>query len=216
MNLASGLAVAGHLRRRKQRLRRGHLVHLVGGRAKTSPIVPPAAACRASSSTASISSPSTRRPGAAIRRARDGGGPSLIEVKFMRFYGHFEGDQQTYRGAGEVQKLRETKDCLKQFAARVTAERRHHPGRARSRSTGSRAPSSTTRCAAPRPIPSRRRPTCSPTFTCRIDVPDSCASSRVSFGPRSQSLQRRARREEHRMARKITYQQAITKRWSRR
>ncbi len=59
--------------------------------------------------------------GAAIRRARNGDGPTLIEVKFMRFYGHFEGDQQTYRGAGEVQKLRETKDCLKQFAARVTA-----------------------------------------------------------------------------------------------
>lgn len=60
--------------------------------------------------------------GAAIRRAREGGGPSLIEVKFMRFYGHFEGDQQTYRGAGEVQKLRETNDCLTQFAKRVTDE----------------------------------------------------------------------------------------------
>src|SRR4051794_29750953 len=58
--------------------------------------------------------------GAAIRRAREGGGPSLIEVKFMRYFGHFEGDQQTYRIAGEVQRLRETKDCLMQFAARVT------------------------------------------------------------------------------------------------
>src|SRR5436309_3062215 len=58
--------------------------------------------------------------GAAIRRAREGGGPSLIEVKFMRYFGHFEGDQQTYRAPGEVQKLRETKDCLMHFAARVT------------------------------------------------------------------------------------------------
>jgi pyruvate dehydrogenase E1 component alpha subunit len=58
--------------------------------------------------------------GEAIRRAREGGGPSLIEVKFIRYFGHFEGDQQTYRAAGEVQKLRETKDCLNQFAARVT------------------------------------------------------------------------------------------------
>lgn len=57
--------------------------------------------------------------GTAIRRARDGGGPSLIEVKFMRFFGHFEGDQQTYRASGEVQKLRETRDCLKHFAARA-------------------------------------------------------------------------------------------------
>jgi pyruvate dehydrogenase E1 component alpha subunit len=59
--------------------------------------------------------------GAAIRRARNGDGPSLIEVKFMRFYGHFEGDQQTYRGTGEVQNLRETNDCLKQFAERASA-----------------------------------------------------------------------------------------------
>src|SRR5262245_9212803 len=57
--------------------------------------------------------------GAAIQRAREAGGPSLIEVKFMRYFGHFEGDQQTYRAPGEVQKLRETKDCLKRFAARV-------------------------------------------------------------------------------------------------
>lgn len=59
--------------------------------------------------------------GEAINRARDGGGPTLIEVKLSRYYGHFEGDQQTYRAPGEVQKLRETKDCLMQFARRVTA-----------------------------------------------------------------------------------------------
>ena len=39
--------------------------------------------------------------GEAIGRAREGGGPTLIEVKFTRYYGHFEGDQQTYR-ADEV------------------------------------------------------------------------------------------------------------------
>ena len=59
--------------------------------------------------------------GEAIRRARDGGGPTLIEMKLSRYYGHFEGDQQTYRAPGEVQKLRETKDCLLQFRKRVTA-----------------------------------------------------------------------------------------------
>ena len=31
-------------------------------------------------------------------RARAGGGPSLLECKVNRYYGHFEGDQQTYRG----------------------------------------------------------------------------------------------------------------------
>ena len=41
-------------------------------------------------------------------------------MKLSRYYGHFEGDQQTYRAPGEVQALRETKDCLMQFARRVT------------------------------------------------------------------------------------------------
>jgi len=57
--------------------------------------------------------------GEAIQRAREGGGPTLIEVKFTRYYGHFEGDQQTYR-ADEVARARETLDCLKRFRERVT------------------------------------------------------------------------------------------------
>jgi pyruvate dehydrogenase E1 component alpha subunit len=55
----------------------------------------------------------------AIARARDGGGPSLIEMKFTRYFGHFEGDQQTYR-ADEVEQARAGLDCLKRFADRVT------------------------------------------------------------------------------------------------
>ena len=35
-----------------------------------------------------------------IERARDGGGPSLVHVKLNRYFGHFEGDAMTYRGAG--------------------------------------------------------------------------------------------------------------------
>jgi pyruvate dehydrogenase E1 component alpha subunit len=58
--------------------------------------------------------------GEAIERARQGGGPSLIEVKFMRYYGHFEGDGQTYRGENEVARIKEERDVLKQFRARVT------------------------------------------------------------------------------------------------
>lgn len=56
----------------------------------------------------------------AIARARSGGGASLIECKGMRYYGHFEGDQQTYRAPGEVDELRRTRDCLEAFARRVT------------------------------------------------------------------------------------------------
>jgi acetoin:2,6-dichlorophenolindophenol oxidoreductase subunit alpha len=59
--------------------------------------------------------------GEAIRRAREGGGPTLIECKVNRYYGHFEGDAQTYRAENEVEDLREEKDCLKLFAERVTS-----------------------------------------------------------------------------------------------
>jgi pyruvate dehydrogenase E1 component alpha subunit len=55
----------------------------------------------------------------AIARARQGGGPTLIEMKFTRYFGHFEGDQQTYR-ADEVEHARAELDCLSRFAARVT------------------------------------------------------------------------------------------------
>jgi TPP-dependent pyruvate/acetoin dehydrogenase alpha subunit len=59
--------------------------------------------------------------GEAIARAREGRGPSLLEVKFVRYFGDFEGDAQTYRAKDEVKHLRETRDCLTRFAAHVTA-----------------------------------------------------------------------------------------------
>jgi TPP-dependent pyruvate/acetoin dehydrogenase alpha subunit len=58
--------------------------------------------------------------GEAISRARTGGGPTLLECKVMRYYGHFEGDQQTYRGEGEVEALRRDRDCLSAFVRRVS------------------------------------------------------------------------------------------------
>lgn len=56
---------------------------------------------------------------AAVQRAREGGGPTLIEMKFTRYFGHFEGDQQKYR-SGEVAHARQNLDCLQRFRARVT------------------------------------------------------------------------------------------------
>ena len=56
----------------------------------------------------------------AIERARNGEGPSVLHVKFMRYYGHFEGDAMTYRAAGEIDKLKAEKDCLNLFRQRVT------------------------------------------------------------------------------------------------
>ena len=37
-----------------------------------------------------------------------------------RFYGHHSGDAQLYRGKDEVKRLRDERDCLKHFRARVT------------------------------------------------------------------------------------------------
>jgi TPP-dependent pyruvate/acetoin dehydrogenase alpha subunit len=59
--------------------------------------------------------------GEAIKRAREGGGPSLIECKVNRYYGHFEGDAQTYRAENEVEEIRKEKDCLMLFRQRVTS-----------------------------------------------------------------------------------------------
>ena len=42
----------------------------------------------------------------AIARARRGEGPSLIEVKTDRYFGHFQGDPETYRPKGEVSSLK--------------------------------------------------------------------------------------------------------------
>ncbi|MEA2318696.1 MAG: acetoin:2,6-dichlorophenolindophenol oxidoreductase subunit alpha, partial [Solirubrobacteraceae bacterium] len=42
------------------------------------------------------------------------------ECKVGRYYGHFEGDQQTYRGPNEVEDLRRDRDCLDSLARRVT------------------------------------------------------------------------------------------------
>nr|VUD33952.1 acetoin dehydrogenase E1 component alpha-subunit [Raoultella sp. NCTC 9187] len=55
----------------------------------------------------------------AVKRAREGGGPSVIEAKAFRWHGHFEGDPALYRAEGEVQRLREQHDPLKIFTARV-------------------------------------------------------------------------------------------------
>jgi pyruvate dehydrogenase E1 component alpha subunit len=60
--------------------------------------------------------------GRAVERARAGGGPTTIEPKITRFFGHFEGDPMLYRAKDEVARQRESMDCLKNFRARVTAE----------------------------------------------------------------------------------------------
>jgi pyruvate dehydrogenase E1 component alpha subunit len=55
----------------------------------------------------------------AVKRARDGAGPSLIHVRLNRYYGHFEGDAMTYRADGETDQLRQERDPLRLFRTRV-------------------------------------------------------------------------------------------------
>ena len=57
--------------------------------------------------------------GEVIRRARNGGGPALLECKTNRFYGHFEGDAQTYRAKGELEDIRANRDCLQRFTQAI-------------------------------------------------------------------------------------------------
>ncbi|MFG1362808.1 thiamine pyrophosphate-dependent dehydrogenase E1 component subunit alpha [Xanthobacter versatilis] len=59
--------------------------------------------------------------GELIAKARAGGGPAVLECKMNRFFGHFEGDSQTYKAKGENEFNRANRDCLKIFADRVTA-----------------------------------------------------------------------------------------------
>lgn len=57
--------------------------------------------------------------GEAIARARAGGGPGLLHIKTPRYYGHFNGDADSYRTPEERAALRRDQDCLKLFRQRV-------------------------------------------------------------------------------------------------
>lgn len=53
--------------------------------------------------------------GEAVARARRGDGPTLIEIETYRYYGHFQGDPELYRPAGEVAALK-AKDPIDRLA----------------------------------------------------------------------------------------------------
>jgi TPP-dependent pyruvate/acetoin dehydrogenase alpha subunit len=58
----------------------------------------------------------------AVKRARDGKGPSLIEAKTYRFHGHHIGDPETYRTKEEVEEWMEKRDPIKLFKAKLLKE----------------------------------------------------------------------------------------------
>lgn len=62
------------------------------------------------------------KAGAAVERARRGKGPTLLEVKSRRWYGHFVGDAQKYRPPEDVEAARKD-DCLARFEAALLKEK---------------------------------------------------------------------------------------------
>src|SRR5690606_2194130 len=50
---------------------------------------------------------------AAVARARNGQGPTIIEIETYRFLGHFQGDPELYRDQTEVPGLRQMDPLLK-------------------------------------------------------------------------------------------------------
>jgi acetoin:2,6-dichlorophenolindophenol oxidoreductase subunit alpha len=57
----------------------------------------------------------------AVARARKGNGPSLVECKTYRYYGHFVGDACLYRSKEEVEEKKKH-DCILNFEEKVLAE----------------------------------------------------------------------------------------------
>jgi acetoin:2,6-dichlorophenolindophenol oxidoreductase subunit alpha len=55
-----------------------------------------------------------------LEHVRAGNGPAAVEFDTERFYGHFEGDPQRYRGKGEMDRIRSERDCIKNFRRTVT------------------------------------------------------------------------------------------------
>jgi len=60
--------------------------------------------------------------GAAVKQARKGNGPSIVENKTYRFRGHFEGDPQRYRTKNEIEDFKSKHDPIQLFKAALTKE----------------------------------------------------------------------------------------------
>jgi acetoin:2,6-dichlorophenolindophenol oxidoreductase subunit alpha len=71
------------------------------------------------------------KAGEAIERARRGDGPTLLECKTYRYYGHYVGDPLTYRTKEEAEDWRQHRDPLARFEERVVAEGLVHDGNLR-------------------------------------------------------------------------------------
>jgi acetoin:2,6-dichlorophenolindophenol oxidoreductase subunit alpha len=71
------------------------------------------------------------KAGEAIARARRGEGPTLLECKTYRYYGHYVGDPLTYRTKEEADDWRQNRDPLQKLEARVVERGLVEPGNLR-------------------------------------------------------------------------------------
>ena len=60
--------------------------------------------------------------GRAVGRARAGGGPSLLECRTYRYYGHHQSDDPRRYRLAEEEAAARNRDCLKTFRARMAEE----------------------------------------------------------------------------------------------
>lgn len=61
------------------------------------------------------------KAGDAIAKARDGAGPTLLECKTYRFFGHYIGDNTAYRAKEEEEEMRQRHDPLAHFEERTVS-----------------------------------------------------------------------------------------------
>jgi pyruvate dehydrogenase E1 component alpha subunit len=59
------------------------------------------------------------KAGEAVERARAGEGPTLLECKTYRYFGHYVGDPLTYRTKEEAEDWKQNRDPLDQFETKV-------------------------------------------------------------------------------------------------
>lgn len=62
------------------------------------------------------------KAGEALARAREGKGPTLLECKTYRYFGHYVGDPLTYRTKEEAEEVRQTRDPLEHLERHVVEE----------------------------------------------------------------------------------------------
>jgi len=63
-----------------------------------------------------------QKAGEALARAREGNGPTLLECKTYRYFGHYVGDNLQYRRKEEAEEMRQQRDPLESFERRTAGE----------------------------------------------------------------------------------------------